>query len=65
MKEVQDLKVSIENTTYLKSQIAGQLEDARRRLEDDERVYNINIHIKIIFYNITREFIIETFTFGI
>lgn len=28
----------MENSTYLKSQIAGQLEDARRRLEDDERV---------------------------
>lgn len=37
-KEVQDLKVNIENATYLKSQLAGQLEDARRRLEDDERV---------------------------
>ena len=38
VKEVQDLKVNIENATYLKSQLAGQLEDARRRLEDDERV---------------------------
>jgi len=38
IKEVQDLKVNIENATYLKSQLAGQLEDARRRLEDDERV---------------------------
>lgn len=38
MKEIQDLKVTLENSTYLKSQIAGQLEDARRRLEDDERV---------------------------
>ncbi len=37
-KEVQDLKIQIENVTYLKSQVAGQLEDARRRLEDDERV---------------------------
>ncbi|PSN57952.1 Paramyosin, partial [Blattella germanica] len=36
-KEVQDLKVNLENSTYLKSQLAGQLEDARRRLEDDER----------------------------
>jgi len=35
---VQDLKVNLENSTYLKSQLAGQLEDARRRLEDDERV---------------------------
>lgn len=38
VKEVQDLKVNIENVVYLKSQLAGQLEDARRRLEDDERV---------------------------
>lgn len=37
-KEVQDLKIQIENVQYLKSQIGGQLEDARRRLEDDERV---------------------------
>ena len=37
-KEVQDLKIQIENVSYLKSQVAGQLEDARRRLEDDERV---------------------------
>jgi hypothetical protein len=37
-KEVQDLKVNLENSNYLKSQLAGQLEDARRRLEDDERV---------------------------
>jgi len=47
VKEVQDLKVSIENTSYLKSQIAGQLEDARRRLEDDERrrsLLEANLH---------------------
>lgn len=37
-KDVQDLKIQIENVQYLKSQIGGQLEDARRRLEDDERV---------------------------
>ncbi|MCH1932969.1 hypothetical protein L9G16_22770, partial [Shewanella sp. A25] len=35
-KEVQDLKVNIENVTYLRSQVASQLEDARRRLEEDE-----------------------------
>lgn len=29
--------MSIENITYLKTQIVGQLEDARRRLEDEER----------------------------
>jgi hypothetical protein len=38
---VQDLKVNLENSTYLKSQLAGQLEDARRRLEDDERVSKV------------------------
>lgn len=36
-KEVQDLKVNIENVLYLKGQLAGQLDDARRRAEDDER----------------------------
>lgn len=30
-------QVSLENATYLKTQLAGQLEDARRRAEDDER----------------------------
>lgn len=29
--------MNIENVTYLKTQIAGQLDDARRRLEDEER----------------------------
>ena len=43
-KEVQDLKVNLENSTYLKSQLAGQLEDARRRLEDDERVKKKSYH---------------------
>jgi hypothetical protein len=37
-KEVQELKVNIENALYLKSQIASQFEDARRRLEDEDRV---------------------------
>jgi len=31
------LKVSIENITYLKSQISSQLEDSRRRLEEEDR----------------------------
>ena len=31
------MKVNIENVVYLRSQIASQLEDARRRLEDEER----------------------------
>ncbi|KAK4877348.1 hypothetical protein RN001_009854 [Aquatica leii] len=53
VKEVQDIKasmcvfnlpeltlqlqVNLENAVYLKTQLAGQLEDARRRAEDDER----------------------------
>lgn len=37
IKEVQDLKVNIENVTYLRSQVVTQLEDCRRRLEDEDR----------------------------
>jgi hypothetical protein len=37
-KEVQELKVNIENAVYLRSQIASQYEDVRRRLEDEDRV---------------------------
>lgn len=37
LKEVQDLKINIESVNYSKSQVIGQLEDARRRLEEDER----------------------------
>jgi len=37
-KEVQELKVNIENAVYLRSQLASQFEDARRRLEDEDRV---------------------------
>jgi hypothetical protein len=37
-KEVQELKVNIENAVYLRSQIASQYEDIRRRLEDEDRV---------------------------
>nr|CAI5819186.1 unnamed protein product [Callosobruchus analis] len=46
-KEVQDIKVNLENANYLKSQLAGQLEDARRRAEDDERrrqILEANLH---------------------
>lgn len=47
VKEVQDIKVNLENAIYLKSQLAGQLEDARRRAEDDERrrsLLEANLH---------------------
>jgi chromosome segregation ATPase len=37
IKEVQDLKINIESVVYSKSQILSQLEDSRRRLEEDER----------------------------
>jgi len=37
IKEVQELKVSIENISYLKQQLTSQLDDAKRRLEDDDR----------------------------
>ena len=37
-KEVQELKVSYENISYLKNQISTQMEDLRRRFEDEERV---------------------------
>lgn len=37
VKEVQDLKINIESVTYSRSQVLSQLEDSRRRLEEDER----------------------------
>jgi hypothetical protein len=42
-KEVQELKVNIENAVYLRSQIASQYEDIRRRLEDEDRVSWLHI----------------------
>lgn len=38
LKEIHELKVSLDNVNHLKSQLATQLEDTRRRLEDEERV---------------------------
>lgn len=37
VKEVQDLKINIESVSYSKSQLMTQLEDARRRWEEDNR----------------------------
>lgn len=40
-------QVNIENVVYLRSQLASQLEDARRKLEDDERrrsLLEANLH---------------------
>lgn len=36
-KEVQEYKISLENSNHLKGQLASQLEESRRRLEDEER----------------------------
>lgn len=38
IKEIHEYKVSLDNANHLKTQLASQLEDTRRRLEDEERV---------------------------
>ena len=38
IKEVHEYKVHLDNANHTKSQLAAQLEDSRRRLEDEERV---------------------------
>ena len=38
LKEIHEVKVHLDNANHLKTQLATQLEDARRRLEDEERV---------------------------
>lgn len=42
IKEVHEYKVHLDNANHTKSQLATQLEDSRRRLEDEERVTFIN-----------------------
>lgn len=37
IKDVQDLKTQLDTVSYSKSQVVSQLEDARRRLEDEDR----------------------------
>lgn len=37
IKECQDLKINFESVSYSKSQVISQLDDCRRRLEEDER----------------------------
>lgn len=37
-KEYQEIKITLDNTNHIKSQLASQLEDTRRRLEDEDRV---------------------------
>lgn len=37
IKDVQDLKVQLDTVSFSKSQVISQLEDARRRLEDEDR----------------------------
>lgn len=41
MKELHDVKVQMDNLQHVKQQLAQQLEEARRRLEDAERVWNV------------------------
>ena len=38
LKEIHEYKISLDNANHLKTQLATQLEDTRRRLEDEERV---------------------------
>lgn len=38
LKEIHDQKVQLDNLQHVKYQLAQQLEEARRRLEDAERV---------------------------
>lgn len=43
MKEVQEYKVSLDNVNHIKLQLASQLEDLRRKYEDEERVRNLSL----------------------
>lgn len=38
LKEIHEYKISLDNSNHLKTQLATQLEETRRRLEDEERV---------------------------
>lgn len=38
LKEIHEVKVHLDNANHIKSQLASQLEESRRRLEDEERV---------------------------
>lgn len=48
LKEIHELKVSLDNVNHLKGQLATQLEDTRRRLEDEERVSNSHLVLNAI-----------------
>lgn len=37
LEQIDEFQVNIENVIYLKSQLVSQLEDSRRRLEDEDR----------------------------
>ena len=41
LKEIHEIKVHLDNANHFKTQLATQLEDARRRLEDEERVSSV------------------------
>lgn len=56
---MQELKVNIENAVYLRSQLASQYEDVRRRLEDEDRVSFLKIkfscemiQVELIFFSL-------------
>lgn len=44
IKEVHEYKVSLDNANHLKGQLAQQLEETRRRLEDEERVRSLQLN---------------------
>ena len=41
LKEIHEYKVTLDNSNHIKGQLATQLEESRRRLEDEERVSDI------------------------
>lgn len=48
MKEVQEYKLLLDNANHVKGQLAVQLEEIRRRLEDEERVSALISKFKVI-----------------
>lgn len=48
IKEVHEYKVQLDNANHFKTQLASQLEDTKRRLEDEERVISEIKSVKLI-----------------
>lgn len=48
IKEVHEYKVHLENANHFKTQLATQLEDTKRRLEDEERVISARKNVQLI-----------------